>query len=99
MSDHRDDESLAPDIRPITDRPHGGVRDPEHAEFFDIDKRNLRHPDDDRPGPERALVVDDYSSQVQGAGSRTQADLGGRPPADTGGDAREGRPDAEPGST
>ena len=48
-----DPTGLAPDVRPITDRPHGGVRDPEHAEFFDIENRNLRDPDAERMAPER----------------------------------------------
>ena len=95
-----DPTGLAPDIRPITDRPHGGVRDPDHAEFFDVAHRNLRDPAAEQTPPERQLVVDDYTSQVRGAGSQTQADVGGTPPTDPGArDPRVAHPDAEPGST
>jgi hypothetical protein len=46
--------------------------------------------------PERRLVVDDYASQVHGEGARTQADVGGAPPAEAQ-DPRDAREDAEPG--
>lgn len=98
----------AADARPTADRPHGGIRDTGHADFFDIDHRYLADPSDPLGQPERRQVVDDYTSQVYGAGSRTQASVGGTDPgagtrpADTGPadtDPRAGRPDAEPGST
>jgi hypothetical protein len=91
-----DPTGLAPDVRPITERPHGAVRDPAHAEFFDIANRNLPDPGAEQTPPERRLVVDDYTSQVHGEGARTQADVGGTRP-DGRGDPRDRRDDAEPG--
>jgi hypothetical protein len=98
------DDGLGPeaaDERPLADRHHGALRDAGHPEFFDVANRNLPEAVDLQERPERRLTVDDYASQVHGAGSRTQADLGGAPPSDAPGapDPRDARPDAEPGST
>jgi hypothetical protein len=98
QGDRTDPAGLAPDVRPITDRPHGGVRDPAHPEFFDVAHRELRDPVAEATPPERQLVVDAYTTQVRGAGSRTQADLGRTPPPGAP-DPRDPRDDAEPGST
>lgn len=64
----------------------GGHR---HAENADLEGQ-----------PERGLVIDDYESQTRGAGSLTQASIGGIDPAvapiaDQG--QVEDLPDAEPG--
>lgn len=96
------DDDLGPEAmadRPQAERPHGGLRDTGHADFFEIEHRYLADPTDLHQ-PERAQVVDDYTSQVRGAGARTQGSVGGTDPArDAGADPRADRPDAEPGAT
>jgi hypothetical protein len=90
----------ARDARPQAPRWHGGIRDPGHPEFFDVDHRQLPDPVDVLDQPERRLVVDAYESMVRGAGADT-APPPGVASDPTGLDAArlERRPDAEPGST
>jgi hypothetical protein len=48
---------------PDAPRPHGGVDDPEHPEFFQASHRNLPVPEDDVVHEPRNLVVDDQESR------------------------------------
>jgi hypothetical protein len=91
---------------PDADRHHGGVKDPEHPDFFSTDHRYLPRDVEVQGQPERSLVVDDHASATAGAGSRTQAQLAGPPPSspddprpDAPGDPRGRLPDAEPDAT
>lgn len=93
--ERRDDSPREWDVH----RPHGGIGYRDHAEFFTVDHRYLADPSDPMAEPERNQTVDDYDSMVHGAGSRTQADIGGRDPSRVAGAAghRDDLPDAEPG--
>jgi hypothetical protein len=72
---------------------------PDRAESFTIGHRDLPDPRDPLDQPERRLTVDDYDAMVHGAGSLTQAEIGGRDPARfaRAGEAPDGGPDSGPG--
>lgn len=60
----RDGMDPAEDERtPDAQRPHGGVRDIAHPEFYDIDTRRIPEPGDQLAPDPRALVVDDLESR------------------------------------
>jgi hypothetical protein len=72
---------------------------PEQPESFTIGHRDLPDPRDPLDQPERRLTVDDYDGMVHGAGSLTQAEIGGLDPARFAGpgDAPGDGPEAGPG--